>query len=190
MTQAKEDIKATAYHEAGHLVAHKLLFPGAKVELASVQPRGAALGMVVPGESNYTGSVTKQHIKDQLQVLLAGLATERLQGFVGDKSLSGASDDRSKATTLAKRAIVDWGMSDEFGLAIPSQLTTMPNDISSEVNNWLSEAFDCVTKLLKKNKNLLATVAEMLTEQETLNSTEIDELFVGGNAFDELKVAS
>jgi ATP-dependent Zn protease len=190
ISQAQEDIKATAYHEAGHLVAHKLLFPKVKVEFASVQPRGAALGMIVPGENSSTGSVNKRSIKNHLQVLLAGLATERLQGFVGDNSLSGASDDRLKATNLAKRAITDWGMSEQFDLAIPSQLTITPSDITTEVNSWLSEAFDAVTGLLKENTKLLTVVAETLIKQETLNSSEIDELFTEYTLKSELKLVS
>ncbi|RHW76468.1 AAA family ATPase [Colwellia sp. RSH04] len=190
MTQAKADIKSTAYHEAGHLVAHKILFPEAKVELASVQPRGAALGMIVPGENASTGSINKRRIKHHLQVLLAGLAVEHLKGFVGDDSLSGASDDRMKATNLAKRAITEWGMSDLFGLAIPSQLAMTPSDITTEVNSWLSEAFDSVTMLLEDNKQLLTTVAETLIKRETLNSTEIDELFLNRSDAQMIQLAS
>ncbi len=188
MTQTKENIEATAYHEAGHLVAHKLLFPEAKVELASVQPRGAALGMIVPGEDSSNGSMSKRKIKYHLQVLLAGLAIETLQGHVGDDSLSGASNDRLKATNLAKNAITEWGMSEQFGLAIPSQFELAASDVATEVNSWLSEAFDDVTKLLKDNASLLTTVAKTLIDQETLNSNEIDALFTEFELSTELKM--
>jgi ATP-dependent Zn protease len=133
--------------------------------------------MIVPGESTLTGSINKLRIKNHLQVLLAGLATERLQGFVGDYSLSGASDDRLKATNLAKRAITEWGLSEKFGLAIPSQLVITHSEVTSEVNNWLSEAFDSVTKLLGENNFLLELIAGRLLTKETLDSVEIDKLF-------------
>jgi cell division protease FtsH len=180
ISEFKQDaslLKKTAYHEAGHLVAHKLLLPDISVEYATIQPRGAALGMIVPGENGGSGDTTDKIIKHYLQVLLAGMAAENLIECDGECRSSGASNDREKATNLAKHAIVTLGMSKRFGLAIPAELGISKQDLTEEVNAWLSEAFSSISTLLKQEFTLLDSVAQSLLVKESLDSSEIDEIF-------------
>jgi cell division protease FtsH len=176
--QSKEQISNTAYHEAGHLVAHKLLLPDIPVDFASIQPRGAALGMVVPGQSDNEPVLSKHRVKAYLKVLLAGIAAEQMIGLIGDAQTIGGTDDRRKATNLAKRAIVDWGMSEPFGLAIPSELTISNEQVNTEINLWLSSAYKEVCDLLITNKTLLDRASAALIEKEQLNKNDIDSLFL------------
>jgi ATP-dependent Zn protease len=175
--QTKQQIANTAYHEAGHLLAHKLLLPEVPVEFASVQPRGASLGMVVPGATESEPVLSKQRVKAYLQVFLAGIAAEKMIGLTGDAQTIGGTDDRRKATQLAKNAILNWGMSDAFGFAIPSELSIDDKTVNSEVNNWLATAFEDVSTLLTDNQGLLEKVSATLVEREQLDKTEIDSLF-------------
>lgn len=177
LKQSKAQIANTAYHEAGHLVAHKLLLPDVPVEFASIQPRGAALGMVVPGQSEHEPVLSKQRVKAYLQVLLAGVAAEHMLGLTGDAQTIGGTDDRRKATHLAKRAIVDWGMSAQFGLAIPSELNISDTQVNTEINVWLTSAFNEVSDLLTQNKSLLDKVNDALFEKEQLDKSDIGRLF-------------
>lgn len=183
LKQSKEQIANTAYHEAGHLVAHKLLLPDVPVEFASIQPRGAALGMVVPGQADNEPVLSKQRVKAYLQVYLAGIAAEKMRGMTGDAQTIGGTDDRRKATNLAKKAIVDWGMSEQFGLAIPSELKIDNAQVNSEINTWLSSAYKDVCELLANNKPLLDKVSQALTENEQLDKTDIEGLFAISQGF-------
>lgn len=177
LKQSEAQIANTAYHEAGHLVAHKLLLPDVPVDFASIQPRGAALGMVVPGQSENEPVLSKHRIKAYLQVLLAGIAAEQMIGLKGDAQTIGGTDDRKKATHLAKRAIVDWGMSEQFGLAIPSELNISDIQVNTEINDWLTSAFNDVRDLLSNNKLLLDKVNDALIENEQLDKSDIERLF-------------
>ncbi|MFB2728153.1 AAA family ATPase [Shewanella mangrovisoli] len=177
LKQSEVQIANTAYHEAGHLVAHKLLLPDVPVDFVSIQPRGAALGMVVPGQSEHEPLLSKHRIKAYLQVLLAGIAAEQMIGLKNDAQTIGGTDDRRKATLLAKRAIVDWGMSEQFGLAIPSELNISDIQVNTEINDWLTSAFNDVRNLLSNNKLLLDKVNDALIEKEQLDKSDIDRLF-------------
>ncbi|ATZ73281.1 hypothetical protein CWC33_06030 [Idiomarina sp. X4] len=177
MVQSKQQIQNTAYHESGHLVAHKLLLPDVPVEFASVQPRGAALGMVVPGASDNEPVLSKQRVKAYLQIFLAGIAAEHMLGLTGDSQTIGGADDRRKATQLAKNAILNWGMSDNFGFAIPSELSVDESTVNNEVNNWLQDAFETVSALLSENKSLLDAISAELAEKEQLDKHDIERLF-------------
>ncbi|WP_462179355.1 AAA family ATPase [Pseudoalteromonas gelatinilytica] len=177
LKQSKEQIANIAYHEAGHLVAHKLLLPDVPVEFASIQPRGAALGMVVPGQADNEPVLSKQRVKAYLQVFLAGIVAEQMRGMTGDAQTIGGSDDRRKATNLAKKAIVDWGMSEQFGLAIPSELTIDTAQVNREINVWLLSAYKDVYELLTNNKSLLNRASQALLEKEQLDKSDIEGLF-------------
>ncbi|KPD21923.1 ATP-dependent Zn proteases [Idiomarina abyssalis] len=186
MVQSRQQIENTAYHESGHLLAHKLLLPDVPVELASIQPRGAALGMVVPGISDSEPVLSKQRVKAYLQILLAGIAAEHMLGLTGDAQTIGGADDRKKATQLAKNAILNWGMSDIFGFAIPSELSVDDATVNREVNSWLKGAFDGVSALLSENKALLDTISAELVEKEQLDKNDIEGLFEYSGSFTEL----
>ncbi len=183
LKQSKVQIANTAYHEAGHLVAHKLLLPDVPVEFASIQPRGAALGMVVPGQAENEPVLSKQRVKAYLQVFLAGIAAEQMRGMTGDAQTIGGTDDRRKATNLAKQAIVDWGMSEQFGLAIPSELTIDTPQVNREINIWLSTAYKDVCDLLINNKSLLDRASKALLEKEQLDKSDIEGLFAISQGF-------
>jgi cell division protease FtsH len=175
--------KITAYHEAGHLVAHRLLLPEVPVEMVSIQPRGAALGMVVPGQANSEPCTTRRHVKNYLQVFLAGIVSEHMLGLCGDEQTTGAVNDREMATRLTKQAIVQWGMSDCFGLAIPLELNITSSDVNAEVIAWLAEAKHNVEALLDANRHLLDKIADALIEKEVLEKLDIDELFAQSHNF-------
>jgi len=139
--------------------------------------------MVVPGQAENEPVLSKQRVKAYLQVFLAGIAAEQMRGMTGDAQTIGGTDDRRKATNLAKKAIVDWGMSEQFGLAIPSELTIDTTQVNSEINTWLSSAYKDVCELLANNKPLLDKVSQALTENEQLDKSDIKGLFAISQGF-------
>jgi cell division protease FtsH len=118
-----------------------------------------------------------------LQVFLAGIVSEHMLGLCGDEQTTGAVNDREMATRLTKQAIVQWGMSDCFGLAIPSELNVTSSDVNAEVIVWLGEAKKNVEALLDANRHLLDKIADALIEKEVLEKLDIDELFAQSHNF-------
>lgn len=173
----KTQLSLLAYHEAGHLVAHRLLLPDVKVKMASIQPRTKSLGAVLYEPSDDMHFCSIKSVKAKIQVLLAGIVAEQLCGIKKGQQNIGSIDDRLKATLLAKDAIENWGMSERYGLAIPSKLGINPAAIEDEVVEWLSDAHAEVTKLLTSNKPILDKVAKKLLEKQVLNEQYIDQLF-------------
>jgi membrane protease FtsH catalytic subunit (EC 3.4.24.-) len=112
MVISEEEKKRIAYHETGHALVAKFL-PGADpVHKITIIPHGRALGATqsLPSEDRYL--YTKSYILTQLSVLLGGRAAELL---VFNEESTGAADDLSKATEIARRMVTDWGMSEKIG---------------------------------------------------------------------------
>lgn len=107
---SEEEKRAVAYHEAGHAVVGEVLPHADKTEKVSIVPRGMALGArwSKPEERVL---VSKDHLMDELAVLMAGRVAEEL--FTGTVT-TGAQDDFKRATQLAKRMVLDWGMGEHF----------------------------------------------------------------------------
>jgi cell division protease FtsH len=102
----------TAYHEAGHTLAAWFL-PGAqRVHKVTVIPRGQSLGstQILPAEDKL--NLSQREIRDQLVVLLAGRAAEQI---IYEETSVGAENDLERATSLARRMIAHWGMSQKLG---------------------------------------------------------------------------
>ncbi len=101
-----------AYHEGGHAVVQRVLPKTDPVSKVSIISRGMALGytMGLPTEDRYLQS--KSEFEDKIAGMLGGNAAEKL--IFGDTT-TGSSNDIEKATTLARRMVTEFGMSDKLG---------------------------------------------------------------------------
>ncbi|WP_333886612.1 ATP-dependent zinc metalloprotease FtsH [Clostridium sp.] len=186
----EEDRKLTAYHEAGHAVVMKLLPNADPVHEISIIPRGMAGGytMHLPEkDSTYTSSAK---LKDEIVGLLGGRVAEKL--VIGDIS-TGAKNDIDRATTIAKKMVMDYGMSDLGPIAFGSghdevflgrDLGKGRNfseevafEIDKEIRKLIDEGYDKAEKLLSENMHSLKAVAERLLEKEKLEASEFEEIF-------------
>ena len=186
----EEDRKLTAYHEAGHAVVMKLLPNADPVHEISIIPRGMAGGytMHLPEkDSSYTSSAK---LKDEIIGLLGGRVAEKL--VIGDIS-TGAKNDIDRATTIAKKMVMDYGMSDLGPIAFGSghdevflgrDLGKGRNfseevafEIDKEIRKLIDEGYDKAEKLLSENMHRLKAVAERLLEKEKLEASEFEEIF-------------
>uniref|UniRef100_A0A7V3ZZI9 ATP-dependent zinc metalloprotease FtsH n=2 Tax=candidate division WOR-3 bacterium TaxID=2052148 RepID=A0A7V3ZZI9_UNCW3 len=190
MVISEEEKKRIAYHETGHALVAKFL-PGADpVHKVTIIPHGRALGVTqsLPSEDKYL--YTKSYILTQLSVLLGGRAAEIL---VFNEESTGAADDLSKATEIARRMVTDWGMSEKLG---PVTLGKEEEEIflgrelgvrkyyseetarliDNEIKEIVKNAFDKAYEILKAQIDLLHRVANYLLEKETISGQELDEL--------------
>jgi cell division protease FtsH len=105
--------RIVAYHEVGHAVVGEVLEHAEKTHKVSIVPRGlAALGMTWhrPTEDRYL--LTKAELNDRIAALLGGRAAEEI--FTGDVT-TGAENDLSRATDIARAMVRQYGMSDRIG---------------------------------------------------------------------------
>ncbi len=190
-----EDIKLTAYHEAGHafvsLMYEDIADP---IHKATIIPRGRALGMVQHLPIDDKVSMTLAEVRANLSIAMAGRCAEEVF-FGNDKITTGAESDIAMATRLARYSITTAGLSKKVGLAAINQVGTFGTRgalenasektaeiVDNEIQNWLSAAHADATKHLTKNKKTVEKLATELLNRETLTGEEIREIVFGNKA--------
>ena len=172
-----EELKRTAYHEAGHVVTGWFLQFANPLHKVSIIPHGRGLGytMYVP-EEKYL--FTKEALLDKMCVCLGGRSSELV--FFGDLS-TGAQDDLQKVTQTAYDLIMHHGMSDKVGhlsfsrsstMKIPLGGTTL-NLIDDEARNLVHSAMDRTLNLLTEKKKEVEELALLLLDKKTLERDDV-----------------
>jgi cell division protease FtsH len=186
-----EDKKLTAYHEAGHAVVMKLLPHADPVHQISIIPRGMAGGYTMHLPEKDRSYMSKSKLEDEIVGLLGGRVAEKL--VLGDIS-TGAKNDIERATAIARKMVMDYGMSESIGpIAFGSghDEVFMGRDfgrtknyseevaykIDEEVKNLIDTGYNRAQKLLSENLSKLHAVAEALLVKEKLEAAEFEELF-------------
>lgn len=181
--QTDLDRKMTAYHEAGHaLVAWEM--PNVDpIHRISIVSRGMSLGHTMQ-ESIERIHETKQHLLEQIAVMMGGRAAESL---VFDDITTGASDDIEKATDVARAMVTKFGMSElgpinfDTRQSIYEQKEISPEmeaKIDAEVKKIADTAYKNATTVLVKLRKKLDALAEELLKKETIEADEFT-LLVG-----------
>lgn len=185
----KEEKKIVAYHEIGHALVTTMLKNTEPVQKITIVPRTmGALGYVmqVPEEEKYL--MKKEELLSEITTFLGGRAAEEV---VFDDVTTGASNDIEKATSIARAMVTQYGMSEKFGMmgleTIQSRyLDGRPvmncgeateSEVDAEVMAILNKCHDRAVKIIEKNKEVLATLAEHLIEKETITGKEFVEIF-------------
>jgi len=185
----ENDKKLTSYHEAGHVVMGLKLGEANEVQKVTIIPRGYAGGytMMTPKEERFT--LTKTELLERITGLLGGRVAEELEF---KEVTTGAQDDLSKATKIARSMVTEYGMSElglihleqqDEGVFLGRDYTKSRNfsnevahEIDKEIRKIINECYEKATKIMKTNKPLLDLIANTLLEKETLTKEEIDYL--------------
>ena len=186
--------KLVSLHEAGHAVIGLKLEDANEVHKITIIPRGMAGGytMMLPKEEKIA-IATKSELLASITGLLGGRVSEEL--YFGEIS-TGASDDFSKATKIARSMVTEYGMSDlgpvqlehkEEGVFLGRDYNKTRNfsdavalEIDEEVRKIVNECYKKATKILKDNKDLVMLLSDTLIEKETITKEEIEELVKTG----------
>ncbi|MDR1009429.1 MAG: ATP-dependent zinc metalloprotease FtsH [Rickettsiales bacterium] len=192
LTQTKEEIKMTAYHEAGHAICSALLPEVDPIHKVTIVPRGAALGMVqnLPERDKVSRNITA--IRSDIAVSMAGRAAEEIFFGVG-KITTGAESDIYNATNLARNSITRWGLSDKLGHVFYGEMSPSFEGIESranisdetarlidaEVKAMVETGYKLAHDTIIKNKASLEKLASALLEYETLTGEEVKAI-IGG----------
>ncbi|SMC28977.1 membrane protease FtsH catalytic subunit [Clostridium acidisoli DSM 12555] len=187
---SEADRRLTAFHEAGHAVVMKLLPNSVPVHQISIVPRGMAGGytMQLPEDTSY---MSRSRLEDDIVGLLGGRVAEKL--VIGDIS-TGAKNDIDRASSIARKMVMEYGMSDNLG---PISFGTdqdevflgrdlgknrnfseeVGSQIDTEVRTLITDAYKKAETLLTDNMNKLKSVAEALLDKEKLEAEEFEEIF-------------
>ncbi len=180
-----------AYHEGGHAVVQRVLPKCDPVSKVTIVSRGMALGytMALPAEDRYLQS--KSEFEDKLAGLLGGNVSERL--VFGDTT-TGSSNDIEKATSLARRMVTEFGMSDRLGplsfgqrdelVFLGRQIGEQRNysdeiarQIDEEVRALVDKAYERATDVLVTHRARLEALAQKLIAEETVDAAGFETLF-------------
>jgi len=185
--------RVTAYHEAGHALVAELIEEVDPVHKVTIIPRGQALGLtqLLPEEDRH--SYSRRRLEGQISMMLGGRAAEQI---TFSQFTTGASNDIKRATELARRMVVQWGMSGAMGPVSfsdgheqvflgrdliqhhrYSQKTAMK--IDREVKGIISGCYERAMRLLTEFNPVLKRLAEELIERETVEGHEVREMVRG-----------
>ena len=185
-----EEKEKTAYHEAGHTLAAWKLKGAYPVHKVTIIPRGRSLGVTqtVPDEDRLSAS--KQDILHTLIMILGGRAAELL---IYDEMTVGAERDLEQATSLARKMVTHWGMSEKLGPVSYKMSDDDPflggqihknrqfsehtmETIDEEVQKILRTSAEEAFQFLQTHQADLETLTRALLEHEELDRNEIADL--------------
>ncbi|MDP4040668.1 ATP-dependent zinc metalloprotease FtsH [Mycoplasma mycoides] len=183
MTMHDKDI--VSYHESGHALIGLKLESASKVQKVTIIPRGNAGGYTIMTPKDETLFSSKADLYAMIAGYLGGRAAEEIK-FGKDNVTTGAHDDFDKATAIARRMVMQFGMS-ELGI---TKFLTMTDEaygktegsysektaakIDAEVERILEESYKLAIKVISENMETLELLAESLRVLETITAEQID----------------
>ena len=193
MILSDDEKKITAYHEAGHAVVAIFAPEADPVHKVTIIPRGRALGVTMQLPLDEKHGYSKTYILSRLAVMMGGRSAEEL---IFNEITTGASNDIERATSIARKMVCEWGMSDELGpmsFGKKNEEIFLGREIQShrdyseqtaqkidhEVVSIIKNAQKVSHKILKDNIDLLNLMAQQLLEHETIDENDIKLLVAG-----------
>ena len=180
-----------AYHETGHALVGWALPNADPIHKVTIIPRGRALGytQALPEEDKYLTS--KAELKDRLAMLMGGRVAEEL--IFADPT-TGAANDIEKATDIARKMVMEFGMSEKLGPMLYGKGSNevflgrdygrqqdysdeVASSIDEEVKFLLNEAHITAKKILTKYKKQMKDMVKTLVDKETIDKDIIQQIF-------------
>lgn len=182
-----DEKKILAYHEAGHALVAAVLPHADPVHKVTIIPRGKAMGVTqqLPKKEKYL--YNKEYLVERLAVVMGGRAAEQL---IFNTSTSGAQNDLQQVSKMARKMVMDWGMSEKFthlsfgtnqdevflGREMSKQKEhsdETAREIDQEIQKISREAYDLALKTIKEHQNVLDLIAEGLIDKEEIPGDEV-----------------
>ncbi len=180
--------RTTAWHEAGHFVAHMYFkeLTNQKLLLASIIPSDGSLGVTCFEETGIIPSTNDKYIEESIGSLLAGRIA---QSFVDNNYDTGANSDLQKATYWLINRICEYGMDEDFSNIVlnafnensGNSLLTDKNKekIVENAKKKVNEIYNTTEKFLKSKMEILKLVADMLIKKGIVTYDEVKEKMNG-----------
>jgi cell division protease FtsH len=195
LVMKEDERRLTAYHEGGHVICGIKTPGNDPLHKVTIVPRGRALGVAFVLPEDDRVSMTRMQLEANLVRMYGGRAAEELV-FGRDRVTTGAASDIQVATTLARRYVTQWGLSDAIGpilvgdneqelflgreiqnrRAVSEQTAEL---VDAEVKRIIQSAYDKAKQVLQDNMDLLHAVAQALLDRETLTREDVETLSRG-----------
>ncbi len=187
---AEKEKKTIAYHEAGHAIVHNFIPDSDPVQKVSVVARGIAGGYTLKVPLEDRRLQTKKQFLAEISGLLGGYLSEKI--YLDDIS-TGASNDLKRVSELARKLVMQFGMSDKLGpitygktedlIFLGREITSEKNysekiaeEIDKEVKRIVDKCYKSAEKILKSKKDKLELLVKELLKKETIEKEEFDRL--------------
>jgi cell division protease FtsH len=190
---SEKEKKTTSYHEIGHVLVAKMIPEADPVHKVTIIPRGRALGVTtyLPIDEKHTYS--KEYLEAMIAYAMGGRAAEKM---VFNEYTTGASNDIERATSIARKMVCEYGMSEKLGpitygnkqeeVFLGKELHEHKNYsettqilIDDEIKKIVETGMTRAEKILKDNINSMHRLAEVLLEREILDAEEIEMVLQG-----------
>lgn len=179
LMMSEEELRSTAYHEAGHAIVGTYLKEAEPVKAVTIVPRGISLGMTMHDRGD-RHSQSKQFLLDEIAVFAGGRAAEELV-YGKDNVTTGASNDIERATKYATLMVKTVGLNENVGFvqydkdedfdifsSKPRYSEQTAELLDKEVTEMMKKQYDIALNILKRERKLLDVVASELLKQETM----------------------
>ncbi|MDE1154130.1 MAG: ATP-dependent zinc metalloprotease FtsH [Acidobacteriaceae bacterium] len=193
MIRSPEELKTTAYHEAGHTLVGALREHSHPLHKVTIIPRGMALGVTVHLPEDDQHQVTRDQLETRLAMMMGGRIAEEI--FLNQMT-TGASSDIERATSLARAMVCEWGMSSlgpmSFGKKDGGEVflgrdlgqsrdfsDDTAKQIDGEVKRFVDAAYKSAYDILNSNQDIMHRMANALLDRETLDAHEIELIIAG-----------
>jgi cell division protease FtsH len=190
---SEKEKKTTSYHEIGHVLVAKMIPEADPVHKVTIIPRGRALGVTtyLPIDEKHTYS--KEYLEAMIAYAMGGRAAEKM---VFNEYTTGASNDIERATSIARKMVCEYGMSEKLGpitygnkqeeVFLGKELHEHKNYsettqilIDDEIKKIVENGMLRAEKILKDNVDSMHKLAEVLLEREILDAEEIEMVLKG-----------
>ena len=187
--QTEEERKMTAYHEAGHAIVGNTLPGNDPVRRVSIVSRGMALGFTLSRPKTDKYQITKTELLDRIAMMLGGRAAEKI---VYNELTAGAANDIEQATRLARRMVVEFGMSSlgpvamgqmsevnswGFGYGDTIKISEeMQAKVDKEIREIVENGYKTAEKILKEHRKTLDKLVVSLMKKETIEQDEFEKI--------------
>ena len=190
MLISDEEKRITAVHEAGHTIVARLIPGTDPVHKVSIIPRGMALGITLqlPMADKYHYS--REYLLNDIAIFMGGRAAEEI---ALQQMTTGARSDIERATSMARRMVTEWGMSNKLGplsygkkeeqIFLGREIAQHRDysehtaiEIDNEVKRIVTENYDRAKRIITERRETLDLLTKALLEKETLDAGDIDEI--------------
>ena len=195
MAMTEEEKLATAYHEAGHAIVNIRVPGNDPLHKVTIIPRGRALGVTMSLPERDKLSYSKEWCEGKIAMTFGGRVAEQL--IYGKEHLNtGAASDISQATTLARKMVTEWGMSEVLGPLLynenqqevflghsVAQHQNMSEEtarmIDEEIRRIVNAGYDKAWEVLSNDREELEAITQALMEFETITGEEVKAILRG-----------
>jgi len=186
---SKKEKKIAAFHESGHALVASFVPTKEPVRKVSIVARGLAAGYTLKVPTEERNMRTQSDFENEIAILLAGYSAEKL---IFKEITTGASSDLKRATELARKLVMQYGMSPLGPIAFGkreelvflgkeiSEQRTYSEKIAARIDEEVAKIIKAgqkkAEKILKEKKNILNKIAKVLIEKETIERKEFEQI--------------